>query len=134
MLSDPARAVARALGCKAHTSMFYIIEVIATFVFAAVAHMFMLPFHNTGFSRTDIFVFFLLQPIAVFCEVALESFFEKGVDEGRKRTLRWILTLAWLYFSVPLAGIQFSRAGVWPVRPIPISLTSEALEGKLWVG
>jgi hypothetical protein len=73
MLSDPAYLLARSLGCKQHTSAFYAVEVTASFVLSGVAHMFMMPFHDPTVHRRETFVFFLLQPGAIFCEVLMEG-------------------------------------------------------------
>jgi len=66
MLSDPAYLLASSIGCKKHTAPFYIVEVTASFVLSGVAHMFMMPFQDPTVHRRETFVFFLLQPGAIF--------------------------------------------------------------------
>jgi hypothetical protein len=96
MLSDPAYLLARSLVCKQNTSAFYAAEVTASFVLSGVAQMFMMPFHDPTVHRIKTFVFFLLQPGAIFCEVLIECLMRRIRSLRVRQMLRWI----WIWGGV----------------------------------
>jgi hypothetical protein len=130
MLSDPANLLARSLGCKQHTSAFYAVEVTASFVLSGVAHMFMMPFHDPTVHRRETFVFFLLRPGAIFCEVLMEGLMRRTRSLRLRQMLRWVWTLGWFYFTLPLSGQLFQTPAMEFLKIGPSRLIFKLFKAK----
>jgi hypothetical protein len=69
--------------------------------------MFMMPFQDPTVYRIETFVFFLLQPGAIFCKILMEGLMRRIRSLRLSQILRWIWTLRWFYFTLPLSGQLF---------------------------